>query len=79
MIGWEDLTAITASYRHQWTGMPGNPITFMLNFRHFDEKRNMAFGGGLTHDQNRTDFFYRTQPSLCLPSQIWFGEKKAGK
>ncbi|MGH1339592.1 MAG: PorP/SprF family type IX secretion system membrane protein [Aureispira sp.] len=51
MIGWEDLTAITAAYRHQWTGLENNPITFALNFRHFDEDRNMAFGGGLTHDQ----------------------------
>lgn len=51
MVGWEDLTAITVAYRHQWTGMKNSPVTFMLNFRHFDEKRNMAFGGGLTHDQ----------------------------
>ncbi len=51
MIGWEDLTAITVAYRHQWTGLDNNPITFALNFRHFDEERNMAFGGGLTHDQ----------------------------
>lgn len=51
MIGWEDLTALTAAYRHQWTGLENNPITFALNFRHFDEERNMAFGGGLTHDQ----------------------------
>ncbi len=51
MIGWEDITAITASYRHQWTAMPGNPITANLNFRHFSQANNMAFGGGLTHDQ----------------------------
>lgn len=51
MVGWEDITAITATYRHQWTGMPGNPITANLNFRHFSSQHNMAFGGGLMHDQ----------------------------
>jgi len=51
MVGWEDITAITASYRHQWAEMQGNPITANLNFRHFSPKYNMAFGGGFTHDQ----------------------------
>ena len=74
MIGWEDLTAITASYRHQWTGMPGNPITFMLNFRHFDEKRNMAFGGGLTHDQTGPTSF--TGLNLHYAYHLKFGSEK---
>lgn len=51
MVGWEDLTALTATYRHQWAAMDERPMTFGLNFRHFDDERNMAFGGGLTHDQ----------------------------
>lgn len=51
MVGWEDITAVTAMYRHQWTDMPQNPITANLNFRHFYEKHNMAIGAGITHDQ----------------------------
>lgn len=77
MIGWEDLTAITASYRHQWTGMKGNPITFMLNFRHFDEQRNMAFGGGLAHDQTGPTSFTGLQ--LQYAYHLKFGSEKKGE
>ena len=77
MTGWEDLTAITASYRHQWTGMQGNPITFMLNFRHFDEKRNMAFGGGLMHDQTGPTSF--TGLNLQYAYHLKFGSEKKGE
>lgn len=51
MVGWEDITAVTATYRHQWAEMQGNPITANLNFRHFANEKNMAFGGGIMHDQ----------------------------
>ncbi|WMX14025.1 type IX secretion system membrane protein PorP/SprF [Aureispira sp. CCB-E] len=74
MVGWEDLTAITATYRHQWTGMKNNPITFALNFRHFDEKRNMAFGGGLTHDQTGPTSF--TGLNIQYAYHLKFGSEK---
>ena len=74
MVGWEDLTAISASYRHQWTGMKDNPITFSLNFRHFDENRNMAFGGGLTHDQTGPTSF--TGLNLQYAYHLKFGSEK---
>ncbi|BDS15535.1 PorP/SprF family type IX secretion system membrane protein [Aureispira anguillae] len=74
MVGWEDLTAITAAYRHQWTGVKNNPITFMLNFRHFDEKRNMAFGGGLTHDQTGPTSF--TGLNFQYAYHLKFGSEK---
>ena len=77
MVGWEDLTAISAAYRHQWTGMKGNPITFMLNFRHFDEKRNMAFGGGFTHDQTGPTSF--TGINLQYAYHLKFGSEKKGQ
>lgn len=77
MVGWEDLTALNASYRHQWTGMKGNPITFMLNFQHFDEKRNMAFGGGLTHDQTGPTSF--TGINLQYSYHLKFGSEKKGE
>ncbi|MCH2021747.1 MAG: type IX secretion system membrane protein PorP/SprF [Saprospiraceae bacterium] len=77
MIGWEDLTAVTASYRHQWTGMKGNPITFMLNFRHFDQKRNMAFGGGLLHDQ--TGPTSSTGLNLYYAYHLKFASEKKGE
>lgn len=77
MVGWEDLTAISASYRHQWTGMKGNPITFNLNFRHFDEKRNMAFGGGVTHDQTGPTSF--TGFSVQYGYHLKFGSEKKGE
>lgn len=77
MIGWEDLTAISASYRHQWTGMQGNPITFMLNFQHFDNKRNMAFGGGIMHDQTGPTSF--TGFNLQYGYHLKFGSEKKGE
>lgn len=77
MVGWEDLTAISAAYRHQWTGMKGNPITFNLNFRHFDEKRNMAFGGGVVHDQTGPTSF--TGINLQYAYHLKFGSEKKGQ
>ncbi len=74
MIGWEDLTAITAAYRHQWTGLENNPITFALNFRHFDEAKNMAFGGGLTHDQTGPTSF--TGLNLQYAYHLKFGSER---
>lgn len=76
MVGWEDLTAVTLSYRHQWTDMRNNPITFRLNFRHFDEKRNMAFGGGLTHDQTGPTSF--TGIGFQYAYHLKFGSEKSG-
>jgi type IX secretion system PorP/SprF family membrane protein len=77
MVGWEDLTAVSASYRHQWTGIDGNPITFNVNFRHFDEKRNMAFGGGLMHDQTGPTSF--TGLNLQYAYHLKFGSEKKGE
>lgn len=74
MIGWEDLTAVTAAYRHQWTGLENNPITFALNFRHFDEAKNMAFGGGLTHDQTGPTSF--TGLNLQYAYHLKFGSER---
>jgi type IX secretion system PorP/SprF family membrane protein len=51
MMGWEGMTAISASYRHQWTGMPQSPRTATLSFRHMAEDLNMAYGGYFVHDQ----------------------------
>jgi type IX secretion system PorP/SprF family membrane protein len=76
MIGWEDLTAVTAAYRHQWTGLENNPITFALNFRHFDEQRNMAFGGGLTHDQTGPTSF--TGLNMQYAYHLKFKSEKRG-
>lgn len=77
MIGWEDLTALTAAYRHQWTGLENNPITFALNFRHFDEGRNMAFGGGLTHDQTGPTSF--TGLNVQYAYHLKFGSERKRK
>ncbi len=51
MMGWESITAISGSYRHQWTGMPQAPRTALLSFRHAAEDLNMAYGGYFVHDQ----------------------------
>lgn len=51
MMGWEGMTALSASYRHQWTGMPQAPRTATLSFRHMAEDLNMAYGGYFVHDQ----------------------------
>ena len=77
MVGWEDLTAITATYRHQWTEMPERPMTFWLNFRHFDEPRNMAFGGGLTYDQTGPTSF--TGINLQYAYHLKFKSEKPGE
>lgn len=76
MVGWEDITAITATYRYQWTEMPERPMTFGLNFRHFDEPRNMAFGGGLTHDQTGPTSF--TGGNLQYAYHLKFKSEKPG-
>lgn len=76
MVGWEDLTAVTATYRHQWTGMPNRPMTFGLNFRHFDDAHNMAFGGGLTHDQTGPTSF--TGLHLQYAYHLKFKSEKPG-
>ena len=76
MVGWEDLTAVTATYRHQWTDMPEQPMTFGLNFRHFDAPRNMAFGGGLTHDQTGPTSF--TGINLQYAYHLKFKSEKPG-
>lgn len=77
MIGWEDLTAVTATYRHQWTGMKGNPITFMLNFRHFEPAKNMAFGGGIVHDQTGPTSF--TGIHLQYAYHLKFASERKGQ
>lgn len=51
MTGWEGITAISAGYRHQWTGMPQSPRTANLAFRHAAEDLHMGYGGYFVHDQ----------------------------
>ncbi|MCH2044510.1 MAG: type IX secretion system membrane protein PorP/SprF [Saprospiraceae bacterium] len=51
MTGWENITAITAGYRHQWTGMNQAPRTASLGFRGFMDDKNMGIGGHIMHDQ----------------------------
>lgn len=51
MMGWEGITALSTSYRHQWTGMPQAPRTATLSYRHMAEDLNMAYGGYFVHDQ----------------------------
>jgi type IX secretion system PorP/SprF family membrane protein len=74
MTGWEDITAVTAAYRHQWAEMQGNPITANLNFRHFSPKYNMAFGGGIMHDQTGPTSF--TGISLQYAYHLQFKSEK---
>lgn len=74
MTGWEDITAVTATYRHQWAEMQGNPITANLNFRHFSPKYNMAFGGGIMHDQTGPTSF--TGISLQYAYHLQFKSEK---
>ena len=51
MMGWENITAFSLGYRHQWTAMPGAPRTASLSFQHHSEPQNMAYGGYFMHDQ----------------------------
>lgn len=51
MMGWENITALSASYRHQWTGMQNAPRTAALSYQQWSEPNNMAFGGFFMHDQ----------------------------
>lgn len=51
MMGWENITAFSVGYRHQWTDMPGAPRSASLSFQQHNEKQNMAYGGYFMHDQ----------------------------
>ena len=51
MMGWDNITAATAAYRHQWTGMPNAPRTASLSYQHWEDPKNMAYGGYFMHDQ----------------------------
>lgn len=52
MTGRDNITAISASYRHQWTGMPEAPRTISLGVRTYAPKLNMGFGGYAWRDQS---------------------------
>mgnify|MGYP000365573363 CR=1 FL=1 len=51
MTGWDDVTAITATYRHQWTGMDDAPRTLSLGYRQNISKANMGVGAYVWRDQ----------------------------
>lgn len=49
--GWEGITAVSASYRNQWTGMTGAPRTATLGFQHYPNHSNTGIAGYFMHDQ----------------------------
>ena len=76
MMGWENITALSAAYRYQWTGMPEGPQTANLGFQHHDEARNMGYGGYFLHD--RTGPTSMTGLHLAYAYQIRFSSEKEG-
>lgn len=77
MVGWDGLMALTAGYRHQWTGMQGAPRTASLSFRSFLEKQNMGMGGYLMHDQTGPTSF--TGLNLMYAYHLKFKPEKNGE
>jgi type IX secretion system PorP/SprF family membrane protein len=77
MLGWENITAATVAYRHQWTGMPNAPRTGALSYQQWDEKNNMAFGGFFMHDQTGPTSF--TTLTLNYAYHIKMGSEKKGE
>lgn len=51
LTGWEGIQAVSASYRHQWTGMPGAPRTATLGYQQYMERQNTGIAGYFMHDQ----------------------------
>ncbi|MCP4442368.1 MAG: type IX secretion system membrane protein PorP/SprF [Aureispira sp.] len=76
MTGWEDITSIAATYRHQWTGMTQAPRTAMLNFNYFADRQNMGFGGMFMHDQTGPTSFTGLQ--LNYAYHLRFKSEKEG-
>lgn len=76
MTGWEDITSIAATYRHQWTGMTEAPRTATLNFNYFADKQNMGFGGMFMHDQTGPTSFTGLQ--LNYAYHLRFNSEKSG-
>jgi type IX secretion system PorP/SprF family membrane protein len=50
MTGWDDRMAVHATYRHQWTNMPGAPMTGTAAFTDYEPYYQMGFGGYLLFD-----------------------------
>jgi type IX secretion system PorP/SprF family membrane protein len=50
MTGWDDRMAVHATYRHQWTNMPGAPKTGTAAFTDYEPYYKMGFGGYFLFD-----------------------------
>lgn len=77
MTGWDNIMALTASYRHQWTGMQGAPRTASLNFRHYFDKQNMGAGVYFMHDQTGPTSF--TGANFTYAYHLKFKPEKKGE
>jgi type IX secretion system PorP/SprF family membrane protein len=76
LMGWENITAASLSYRQQWTGMPNAPKTATLSYQNFDNRYNMGYGAYFMNDQTGPTSF--TGLNLAYGYQLKMNSEKIG-
>ena len=76
LMGWENITAASLSYRQQWTGMPNAPKTATLSYQNYDNKYNMGYGAYFMNDRTGPTSF--TGLNLAYGYQLKMDSEKSG-